>query len=97
MKKRDNFVSIYTPSFGKYEIEHFVGHKLMEALFITNDITDLMYSELLCDDSPFNITRISWDDLATRVLKCFDVVKGNTDNPNVVRLVFKWKPWKELE
>lgn len=98
MKERENFVSIYVPKFGKYEIEAFVGHKMMEALLITQDITGLFNSELLCDDSPFNVTRINSDILRKRLLKCFDIVtEEKMHNSSVVKLMFKWKPYYELE
>ena len=94
MKIRDEFVSNYVPKFGKYEIEEFVGYKLMEALFITKDITGLLNSELLCDDSPFNITRIKQDRLKAKIMKCFYVLDADENN---VTLVYKWKPNHELE
>lgn len=94
MKNRENFISTYVPKFGKYEIEEFVGYKMMEALFITRDITGLLNSELLCDDSPFNITRINRDYLKKQILKCFYVLDIDKNN---VSLVFKWKPWNQLE
>lgn len=97
MKNRDKFISTYVPRFGKYEIEEFVGYKMMEALFITKDITDLFNSELLCDDSPFNITRIKQDSLKNKIMKCFDVVWHDAYSHKVVKLVFKWKTWNELE
>lgn len=97
MKNRENFISIYAPKFGKYEIEEFVGYKLMEALFITKDITELLNMELHCDDSPFNITRIKKDYLKKQIMKCFDVVWTEEFSNNIVTLIFKWKPWSELE
>jgi len=97
MKNRDKFILTYVPKFGKYEIEEFVGYKMMEALFITKDITELLNSELLCDDSPFNITRIKQDILKKRIMKCFVVLCTEESNNNTVTLVFKWKPWCELE
>lgn len=98
MQNREKFISIYTPKFGKYEIEEFVGYKLMEALFITKDITDLLNSELLCDDSPYNVTRIKYERLKEELLKCFEIVeKDVSHNSNAIFLMFKWKPWKELE
>lgn len=97
MKKRNYFIDTYVPKFGKYEIEQIVGHKIMEALFITKDITELLNSELLCDDSPFNITRVDSERLKEKLLKCFEVVKGNLSNSDVIQLMFKWKPYNELE
>ena len=97
MKNRDKFISTYVPKFGKYEIEEFVGYKLMEALFITKDITKLLNSELLCDDTPYNVTRIRQDYLKRQIMKCFDEVWHDAYSHNVVKLVFKWKPWSELE
>lgn len=95
MKNRENFISTYVPKFGKYEIEEYVGYKIMEALFITKDITDLINSELLCDDTPYNITRIKQNYLEEQVMKCFDVVSQGPNN--LVKLVFKWRSWRELE
>ena len=97
MKNRDKFILTYVPKFGKYEIEEFVGYKMMEALFITKDITELLNSELLCDDLPYNVTRIKQDILKKRIMKCFDVIWTEEFNNNIVTLVFKWKPWCELE
>lgn len=94
MKNRDDFISTYVPKFGKYEIEEFVGYKMMEALFITKDITELLNSELICDDRPYNITRINHDALKKRIMKCFYVLDATDKN---VSLVFKWKQWNELE
>lgn len=97
MQNRDKFIDTYVPRFGKYELERFVGHKIMEALFITKDMTSLLNSELLCDDSPYNITRVSSDKLKERLLKCFDIMTEDGDNTSYVEIMFKWKPYEELE
>jgi len=98
MNNKEKFISTYVPRFGKAEIEHFVGYKMMEALFITKDITDLLNSELLCDDSPYNVTRIKSERLKEELLKCFEKVeRPDSYNPNVIFLMFKWKPYCELE
>lgn len=96
MRNRGAFTTIYVPKFGKYEIEEFVSHKMMEALLITRDITDLLNSELLCEDIPFNITRVKQPELEKAILRCFDVAYEDVYK-KVVKLVFKWKPYLEIE
>ena len=49
--------------------------------------------ELLCDDLPYNTTRISADVIKERVLKCFKVIK---EENNIVYLEFKWKAYKDI-
>lgn len=93
MKNIKRFDTTYVPKFGKYEIEQLVGHFMKEALLISKDITDLFNMELLCDDYPFNTTRVSKETIRERVLKCFDVVKKEN---NVTYLKFKWSRWNEL-
>lgn len=97
MRERENFTSTYVPKFGKYEIEHFIGYKLMEALFITKDITELLNCELLCNDFPYNVIKVRADILKKRILQCFEEVDGDCDNPNIVFLMFKWKTYSELK
>jgi len=95
MKNRDLFISKYVPKFGKYEIEEFVGYKLMEALFITKDVTDLLNTNLACFDV-YNTTRISSERIKEKLLKCFEF-KGVSDVGNYTYLMFKWVPYNELE
>ena len=83
----------YVPKFGKYEIEQFVGYFMKEALLISKDITDLFNMELLCDDYPFNTTRVNKETIRERLLKCFNVVQK--DN-NTTYLSFKWERWDKL-
>jgi len=98
MKERDNFVSMYVPKFGKFEIEAFIGYKMMEALFITKDITNLLNSELLCDDSPYNVSKITSEMLQNKLLKCFEIIDEEMRyNKEVIKLMFKWKPYYEME
>ena len=78
----------YVPKFGKYEIEQFVGHMMLEALLITKDITNLMNMDLLCEEYPYNAIKIDSDILKERVLKCFDIVKTER---NSIYLKFKWE------
>ena len=91
MPKISNFVLLYVPRFGKYEIEEFIGYFMRVALLITKDITDLFNMNLLCDDSPFNVTEISSKIIKERLLECFNVIKkvGNT-----TYLEFKWEEVK---
>ena len=91
MPKMSEFDTLYVPKFGKYEIEEFVGYFMRVALLITKDITDLFNMELLCDDSPFNITEVSSKDIKEKLLKCFNVVK-KVDN--MTYLEFKWEEIK---
>ena len=88
MKDRYKFISTYVPKFGKFEIEEFVGYFMQEAIYITKDISNLFNMELLCDDSPFNITRVSSETIKKRLLQCFEVVKKEND---VTYLKFKWE------
>lgn len=94
IKSKDRFISTYVPKFGKYEIEEFVGYKMMEALFISKDITDLLNSELVCNDFPYNITRISSERLKKELLKCFTKLE---ETDSVVKLMFMCKPYEEIE
>lgn len=93
MKNRDLFISTYVPKFGKYEIEEFVGYKLMEALFITKDVTDLLNANLACFDV-YNTTRVSAERMKEKLFKCFEF-KGTKEN--ITYLMFKWKQYDELE
>lgn len=88
MRSRDNFQSLYVPKFGKYEIEEFISYFMKVALFISKDITDLFNMDLVCDDFPYNITKISSDLIKERLLKCFEVVKKEESK---TYLKFKWE------
>ena len=88
MRNIEKFDFTYVPKFGKFEIEEFVGYYMKEALLISKDITHLLFMELVCDDSPYNITNVSMSQLRERVLKCFDVVRKDG---NITYLMFKWE------
>ncbi len=87
------FETTYVPKFGKYEVEEFVGHFMKEALVMSKDITDLFNMELLCDDFPYNTTRVNVDTIRERLLKCFDIVKVENDTTH---LMFKWERYDKL-
>lgn len=88
MKNIKKFQDYYVPKFGKYEIEEFVSYFMKEALFITKDITNLFNMELLCDDLPYNVTRVSTETIKERLLKCFEVVERKE---KTIYLKFKWE------
>ncbi len=96
MRRREKFMEIYIPKFGKYEIEQFVAHKLMEALFITKDITELLNSKLVCFDM-YNTTRVEQERLKDILLKCFVEVDGDCYGDHIKYLMFKWTPYSQLK
>jgi len=87
------FINIHVPKFGKYEVEKFVGYYMKEAILISKDITDLFNMELLCDDFPYNTTRVNKETIRERVMKCFDIVK---EEKGVTYLKFKWERYDKL-
>ena len=94
MKNIREFNITYVPKFGKYEIEEFVGDCMRQAIFFSKDITDLFNMELLCDDFPYNETRVTSATIKERVLKCFEIVKKEK---NITYLKFKWQPYNLVE
>lgn len=88
-----NFNYEFVPKFGKFEIEKFVGEEMLKALLVTKNITDLFNTDLICDDSPYNVTQMFKEDIISRCGLCFDVVSKNKDK---VVLMFKWKPYDEI-
>lgn len=76
-----NFTTQYVPKFGKYEFEEYVGHALLEALFINKDLTDLLNSELsYVEYTPklhFHAIKIENDYLREKVLSLFDIIEEN--------------------
>lgn len=87
------FIDIHVPKFGKYEVEEFVGYYMKEAILISKDITDLFNMELLCDDFPYNTTRVNKETIRDRVMKCFDIVKVEN---GITYLKFKWERYDKL-
>ncbi len=88
------FMLKYTPKFGKYEIEDFVGRELLKSLLIGGNISNIFYMNICCDDSPYNVVKISQDRLQKELNKLFTVVKTEK---NKIFLKFKWKPFAELD
>ena len=88
MENGFEFMDKYVPKYGKYEIEEYVAHALKEALLITKDATDILNTELLCDDFPYNVTKIPRTRLKEELLELFKVIEKG-DNYTV--LEFKWE------
>lgn len=89
-----DFIIMYVPSFGKYEIEKFVGDKMLEAIIQTKDITELFLNDIYCDDFPFEPMKVSGEEIKRRVLKCFEKVGEDKDN---IYIMFKWIPYENIE
>ena len=89
-----DFIFMYVPSFGKYEIEKFVGEELIKALFQTKDITDLFENDICCDDFPFETIKVLGKDIKEKVLKCFEKVGEDEGN---IYVMFKWVPYENIE
>ncbi|MDD2627852.1 MAG: hypothetical protein PHR25_05345 [Clostridia bacterium] len=88
------FITKYTPKFGKYEIEDFIGRELLKSLLIGGDISNIFHMNICCDDRPYNIVKISQDRVREELSKVFTVIKTEEDK---IFLKFKWKPFKELD
>ena len=54
---------------------------------------NLANMELLCDDFPYNTTRVNKETIRERVMKCFDIVK---EEKGVTYLKFKWERYDKL-
>lgn len=88
-----DFIIKFVPKFGKYEVEEFIGRSILEALLITKDITDLYNLDLVCNDFPYNITKVNKEDICEACAPCFKVISVKD---GVTKLMFKWKPYEEL-
>lgn len=89
-----HFTMQFVPKFGKYEIEDYIGNEMLKALLITKNITDLFNTDLVCDDSPFNVTNVDYKMIQTKLLPCFEVVSQESDK---IELMFRWKYYDKLD
>ena len=82
-----NFDLHFVKMFGKCEVECFIAEKMLYAILVTKDITDLFNMDVVCDDFPYNITKVNAKKIQEKCIHLFDIISKKDGE---VKLMFKW-------